>query len=118
LNLRQVGSVEEYQKSFDEVRYTTSVHNHTLDETLYVSQFVKGLKPELQGPMQSHVPELMERAAFLAQVQQGILDKQRQPSPKTVNQGWLGGQPAKTDHRGTSVVLEMSKVRLVKEFRR
>lgn len=68
LNLRQVGSVEEYQKSFDDARYTTSVHNHTLDETLYVSQFVKGLKPELQGPVQSHVPESVERAAFLAQV--------------------------------------------------
>lgn len=118
LNLRQVGSVEEYQKSFDEARYTTSVHNHTLDETLYVSQFVKGLKPELQGPVQSHVPESVERAAFVAQVQQGILDKQRQRSLKTVNQGRLGGQPAKTDHKGTSVVPEMSKERLVKEFRR
>lgn len=118
LNLRQVGCVEEYQKSFDEARYTTLVHNHTLDETLYVSQFVKGLKPELQGPVQSHVPESVERAAFLAQVQQGILDKQRQRSLKTVNQGRLGGQPAKTDHKGTSVVPEMSKERLVKEFRR
>jgi hypothetical protein len=48
LEIRQTRSVEEYKKVFDEARYATSVHNHDLDETLYVAHFIKGLKQELQ----------------------------------------------------------------------
>jgi hypothetical protein len=65
LEVRQSGSVE-YKKEFDEARYATSVHNHYLDETLYVAHFVNGLKHELQGPVKSHLPTFVERAALLA----------------------------------------------------
>jgi hypothetical protein len=67
--IRQSGSVEEYTKAFDEARYATSVHNHDLDETLYVVHFIKGLKQELQGPVKSHVPASVEHAALLARIQ-------------------------------------------------
>jgi hypothetical protein len=68
LDIRQSGSVEEYKKLFDEARYATSVHNHDLDETLYVAHFIKGLKQELQGPVKSHMPASVERAALLARI--------------------------------------------------
>jgi hypothetical protein len=75
--------MEEYKKAFDEARYATSVHNHDLDETLYVAHFIKGLKQELQGPVKSHVPASVEHATLLTKIQQGILDKQRHKSFKT-----------------------------------
>jgi hypothetical protein len=34
-------------KEFEEARYATVVHNAMMDETFYVSQFVKGLKNEI-----------------------------------------------------------------------
>jgi hypothetical protein len=80
LNLYQAGSVEEYVKHFEEARSVTSVHNHTLDDTFYVAQFIKGLKHELQGSVQSHLPSSVNRAMVLAQVQHRILEKQRQKS--------------------------------------
>jgi hypothetical protein len=53
--------------------------------TLYVAHFIKGLKPELQGPVKSHVPASVECATLLAKIQQGILDKQSHKSFKTIN---------------------------------
>jgi hypothetical protein len=118
LEIRQTGSVEEYKKVFDEARYATFVHNHDLDETFFVAHFIKGLKQELQGPVKSHLPASVERAALLARIQQGILDKQRQKSFKMVNQGRLGGVVSKSDTRGSASLPEPSKERLVKEYRR
>jgi hypothetical protein len=37
LHLYQAVSVEEYVKTFEDPRYATAVHNHTLDETFYVA---------------------------------------------------------------------------------
>lgn len=42
MEVRQSGSVEEYKKAFEEARFATSLHNHDLDETLYVAHFIKG----------------------------------------------------------------------------
>jgi hypothetical protein len=39
--------VEEYIQDFEDARYATSVHNPKMDETFYVTQFVKGLKGEI-----------------------------------------------------------------------
>jgi hypothetical protein len=60
MTVYQKGSVEEYLKEFDEVRYATVVHNQGLDETLFVAHFIKGLKQELQGSVQSHMPTTVD----------------------------------------------------------
>jgi hypothetical protein len=78
LNSYQKGYVEDYLKEFEEIRYSTAAHNPKLHETLYVSQFMKGVKPELQGPVQSHLLSTVDRAALLAQMQKLVLEKQRQ----------------------------------------
>lgn len=75
LDLHQKGTVEDYLKEFEEVRYSNSVHNHELDETLFVTQFIKGLKNELQGSVQAHLPTTVDRAALLAQMQQSVIEK-------------------------------------------
>ena len=56
LELRQKGTVDEYLKEFEVIRYAAAIHNPQLDETMFVAHFIKGLKQELQGHVQSHVP--------------------------------------------------------------
>lgn len=88
LNLYQAGPVEEYVKNFEEACCATAVHNHTLDETFYVAQFIKGLK------------------------------KQRQKSLKVIGASKFGGVGTKLEARGVSNMPDMSKERLVKEYKR
>ncbi|GJN24779.1 hypothetical protein PR202_gb12542 [Eleusine coracana subsp. coracana] len=72
LHLRQKGSVDEYIEEFEAARYATAMHNAELDETFFVTQFIKGLKPELQGNVLGQVPSTVDRAALLAKLQQDI----------------------------------------------
>lgn len=45
--------MDEYIQEFEDAHYVTSVHNLEMDETFYVTQFVKGLKGEIQGAVMS-----------------------------------------------------------------
>ena len=87
MELRQKGTVDEYLKEFEVIRYAAAIHNPQLDETMFVAHFIKGLKQELQGRVQSHVPATVDRAAFLARIQQNVLEKQRQKYLKFGGQG-------------------------------
>jgi hypothetical protein len=118
LDIRQSGSMEEYKKVFDEARYATSIHNHDLDETLYVAHFIKGLKQELQGSVKSHMSASVEQAALLARIQQGILDKQRHKPFLTISQSRFGSSVSKANSRGSTSLPDLSKERLVKEHRK
>lgn len=62
------------------------MHNSKLDETLYVAHFIKGLKRELQGSVQSHLPTIVDHVDLPARIEQMILEKQRQKSLKLANQ--------------------------------
>jgi hypothetical protein len=73
LQLKQKGTVQEYKDKFDELSYQVCMHNPYYDDTLLVSQFIKGLKHELRGTVESQLPNTVDRAALLAQVHQGVL---------------------------------------------
>ena len=117
VDLHQRGTVEEYLKEFNAVRYAASMHNHTLDETLFVTHFIKGLKPDLQGVVQSHLPTTVDRAALLAQMQQAIMEKQKQKMLRFSGQSRSYGQGGRTEVKLSSGV-DLSKERAVKEYRR
>lgn len=68
LSLIQRGTILEYQAQFEELLYQVSMHNPNYDEQFFVSQFIRGLKPELRGAVEAHVPETVERAILLALV--------------------------------------------------
>jgi hypothetical protein len=115
LQLKQRGTVEEYQAQFEELSYQIAIQNPHYDEQFYVSQFIKGLKTELRAAVESQVPETVERAILLAMVQQEVLAEakpwaQRQvqkhhidpiaprlelgkPSTQTGNGGLMEGPP-------------------------
>jgi hypothetical protein len=56
LHVKQEGTVEDSMAVFDDLRYSSAMHNPTLDEIFFVQQFVKGLKPEIQGSVLCQVP--------------------------------------------------------------
>ncbi|KAK1607032.1 hypothetical protein QYE76_030705 [Lolium multiflorum] len=73
LALKQKGSVEEYQLQFEALSYQISIQNPNYDEQFFVSQFIRGLKSELRGAVESQVPDSLERAILLARVQEEVL---------------------------------------------
>ena len=50
------------------MRYGTAIHNPELDEIFFVTQFLKGLRSELQGPIMAQLPHTVDRFEVLAQV--------------------------------------------------
>jgi hypothetical protein len=43
VNVTQQQGVEEYSQAFDDIRYAATLHNSELDETLFVTHYIKGL---------------------------------------------------------------------------
>ncbi|KAK1693348.1 hypothetical protein QYE76_010045 [Lolium multiflorum] len=84
LALKQSGTVEEYQKEFQSLVYQVSMYNPHYDEQFFISQFIKGLKSELRGGVESQVPETLERVFLLARVQQEVLEETRKKGYRAV----------------------------------
>jgi hypothetical protein len=72
LALKQTTTVAEYCTKFQELVFKVSTHNPHYDDTFFVSQFLKGLKPEIRLPVASQIPETLDRAILLAHVQQDL----------------------------------------------
>jgi hypothetical protein len=84
LALKQSGTVEEYQKEFQSLVYQVSMYTPHYDEQFFISQFIKGLKSELRGGVESQVPETLERVFLLARVQQEVLEETRKKGYRAV----------------------------------
>lgn len=83
LSLKQRAGVQEYVSEFEALRYSATMHNIELDETLFVTQFIQGLKPEIQGPVESQLPATVDRAATLALMQETVQERGRFKTTKT-----------------------------------
>jgi hypothetical protein len=77
LSLKQSGTVSEFCTQFQELVYKILSHNPHYDETFFVSQFLKGLKPEIRAPVASQILDTLDRAILLAHVQQDLQTKQK-----------------------------------------
>jgi hypothetical protein len=62
--------------------YAISALNPHYDEPLFVSHFIKGLKSEIRGAVESQVPETLACAYLLAQVQQEVWEETKQHTNK------------------------------------
>lgn len=70
LELKQQGSVENCAAAFESLQYQICMHNSGYDdEVLFVSHLVKGLKDEIQGPVQLQLPSTVTRSILLAKIQ-------------------------------------------------
>lgn len=78
LELSQTTTVEEYTTAFENLQFEICMHNDGFGDTFFVSQYRKGLKPEIGVVVQSQVPQDVDRAILLAKVQQQVLEKGKQ----------------------------------------
>ncbi|KAK3124731.1 hypothetical protein QOZ80_7BG0591530 [Eleusine coracana subsp. coracana] len=116
LALRQKGSVDEYVAEFEAARYQVAMHNEHLDETYFVSHFVDGLKDEIRGTVLTHVPETVDRAILLAQIQEGVLDKAKTRPPRMGTRGLVGA--SRPDAKFNNSFGELTKERQLRDYRR
>lgn len=77
LELSQEGSMEDYVTEFENLQFQIEMHNTGYDKLFFITQFTRGLKPEIGAAVQSQVPKTMERAVMLAKVQQHLWEKGR-----------------------------------------
>uniref|UniRef100_A0ACD5UM45 Uncharacterized protein n=1 Tax=Avena sativa TaxID=4498 RepID=A0ACD5UM45_AVESA len=74
LKLKQTGPMQEYILEFQSLMYQVSMFNPHYDPQFFISQFIKGLKTELRGVVESQVPDTLEQAFLIARVQQEVLE--------------------------------------------
>jgi hypothetical protein len=117
LYLRQMEGVEEYSAAFDQARYSAAVHNKYLDEMFFVTQFIKGLKPEIQSVVQMQLPSSVDRAALLPQLQQDVLEKGKFKAAKSSYGSKQSGGFIKQEAKSVTTG-DLSKERQVREYRR
>jgi hypothetical protein len=111
LGLRQIGSLDEFVQAFDDAYYMTSVHNPELGEVFFVSQFIKGLKYELQGVVQAQLPTTVDRAVLLAQMQQEMTEKLKRKASKAGFSSKPTPLGVKGDSKQGGTITELSKER-------
>lgn len=74
LNLKKVGSVEEYLEKFEQIRNKVLLHNNKYDDVLFGKRFIDGLKPEIKSAIQLYQPQTVDAAASLALMQAEVLE--------------------------------------------
>jgi len=117
LELHQTGTVEEYVSEFEALQYQVAMHDLGMGDTYFVSQFIKGLKPEIRYSVQGQVPGTMEKAVMLAKIQQSIQDKTKhtgsrfhQPFKQTSTTS------AKYDQPKSASPLQLTKERQLRDY--
>lgn len=117
LELQQSGSVEDYVAEFEALQYQIAVQDQGMGETYFISQFIKGLKPEIRYVVQGQVPDTMERAVMLAKIQQQIQDKHRVKVSKSYSTTRLSSiSSTKSDQSKPSFTPQLSKERQLRDY--
>ncbi|XP_026410722.1 uncharacterized protein LOC113305945 [Papaver somniferum] len=71
--LIQVGTVLEYQEVFEELKALMLAKNKHLTEEYFTSSFISGLKDELRIAVQMFSPTTLDKAIYLARMQEVLL---------------------------------------------
>lgn len=118
LELQQHESVEEYVTAFENLQFQITMHNQQWDEVFFVTQFVRGLKPDIRGVVQGQDPTTMARAISLARIQQQVLEKAKAKWSK--NGGFTRQLPPalKTEIKQGQAASPLWKERLTRDYRR
>jgi hypothetical protein len=113
LNLQQSGSVDEYQKSFEQLVYNIGLFDHSLSETLLTSQFLLGLKDDIRSHVEMMLPDCVAKAATLAAIQEHMSEKVQKGYKPVITRRLVGGD--KADNKGAT---ELWQARQLREYRR
>lgn len=110
--------MEEYAKEFEGICFMVTMHNPGYDDLFFGSHFVKGLKDELRGMVESQVPETVERACLLAKVHNQVLEKAKTKIGKTTQPARSNTFPSKPDQKATAPTSGLWKERQLQDFHR
>lgn len=93
-----------------------TMHNPGFDDLFFASQFVKGLKDELRGMVESQVSETVERACLLAKVHNQVLEKARSKFGKSSQPARNTSTLPKIDQKTTASASGPLKERQLRDF--
>lgn len=79
-SLKQVGSVQEYQTTFEALAHGILLYNPAYDDTFFVTRFLGGLKEEIRSAIALHRPKTIQIASELASLQELELELQKPKS--------------------------------------
>jgi hypothetical protein len=118
LDLKQTASVEEYISEFTDPQFQVSMHNSGLEDVFFISQFIRGLKPEIRDVVQFQMPATMIKAAMLAKIQQQVLERNKTRSAKPTSSYKFNPGSSRSDSKSFSQKPGLRKERKVWEHRK
>lgn len=68
LELKQIGTIEEYTTQFEALQFDITMHNPRYDDMFFTPKYVMGLKEKIRGTVESQMPSTMLKASILARV--------------------------------------------------
>jgi len=75
--LRQSGSVADYQMEFEQLAHGLLLYNNNYDDIYFVTRFVSGLKEDIRRVIVLHRPKNVDTASALALIQEEELNKSK-----------------------------------------
>lgn len=86
LELKQTGTVEEYTSEFQSLQYDITMHSPSYDDRFFTHKYIMGLKEDIRGTVEAHLPPTVKQAATIARIQQGVLDRNKTKYSRTPQQ--------------------------------
>jgi len=96
LELKQIGTVEEYTTQFHNLQFDITMHNPHYDEMFFTPQYVRGLKDEIRSMVEPQMPTIVQKASILAKIQQKLVDRNKGKSNR-IPQHFRPYTPVKID---------------------
>lgn len=62
------------------------MHNSHYDDMFYTPQYIKGLKEEIRGTVEAHMPTSVHKASIIAKVQHGVMERSKARTNRNANQ--------------------------------
>jgi hypothetical protein len=92
------------------------MHNSELGELFFVTQFLRGLKPEIGNVVQSQIPDTLERAMLLARIQQQVIEKGKTKWTKPSTCYKATAPALKNDSKGNGQLSPLWKERQTRDY--
>ncbi|XP_071913949.1 uncharacterized protein [Coffea arabica] len=121
--LQQVGTVEENEEKFEELKTLMLTKNPKLDESYFISSFTSGLKEEIKPMVKMFKPQTLSKAFEVADLQEYALEvqcKQTKISSKIalepkfgMYKGQTGGQNLPSPYKLPAIIANARKTESV-----
>jgi hypothetical protein len=118
LELKQTGAVDEYVSSFEVLQFLIEMHNTGYDKMFFITQFTRGLRPDIAAAVQSQLRQTMETAVRIAKVREQLMErgKFKYNKPQYASKGYANNAPSLDNKPQAFVPTQFSKERQKRDF--